>query len=110
MCFPTLCLHLSAFNYYLLCLQVVCGQDHSLFRTELGEVYACGWGADGQTGLSDLFPNGLTELQEMMCLQLSALLNMTLQNYSQISVTNFNCTDVLYTKTREIQLSNASSC
>lgn len=32
-------------------VQVVCGQDHSLFRTELGEVYACGWGADGQTGL-----------------------------------------------------------
>ncbi|XP_030078321.1 RCC1-like G exchanging factor-like protein isoform X2 [Microcaecilia unicolor] len=32
-------------------VQVVCGQDHSLFRTEKGEVYACGWGADGQTGL-----------------------------------------------------------
>ncbi|XP_060768745.1 RCC1-like G exchanging factor-like protein [Neoarius graeffei] len=32
-------------------LQVVCGQDHSLFLTESGCVYACGWGADGQTGL-----------------------------------------------------------
>ncbi|XP_065429447.1 RCC1-like G exchanging factor-like protein isoform X1 [Chrysemys picta bellii] len=31
--------------------QIVCGQDHSLFRTERGEVYSCGWGADGQTGL-----------------------------------------------------------
>ncbi|KAF7688814.1 RCC1-like G exchanging factor-like protein [Silurus meridionalis] len=32
-------------------IQVVCGQDHSLFLTESGTVYACGWGADGQTGL-----------------------------------------------------------
>ncbi|XP_005491816.3 RCC1-like G exchanging factor-like protein isoform X2 [Zonotrichia albicollis] len=32
-------------------VQVVCGQDHSLFRTKKGSVYACGWGADGQTGL-----------------------------------------------------------
>ncbi|KAM4795095.1 RCC1-like G exchanging factor-like protein [Rhinophrynus dorsalis] len=32
-------------------VQVACGQDHSLFRTEKGEVYSCGWGADGQTGL-----------------------------------------------------------
>lgn len=31
-------------------VQVACGQDHSLFRTEGGEVYSCGWGADGQTG------------------------------------------------------------
>ncbi|XP_030648384.1 RCC1-like G exchanging factor-like protein [Chanos chanos] len=31
--------------------QVACGQDHSLFLTETGTVYACGWGADGQTGL-----------------------------------------------------------
>uniref|UniRef100_A0A8C5LLN9 RCC1-like G exchanging factor-like protein n=1 Tax=Leptobrachium leishanense TaxID=445787 RepID=A0A8C5LLN9_9ANUR len=31
--------------------QIACGQDHSLFRTEKGEVYSCGWGADGQTGL-----------------------------------------------------------
>ncbi|XP_053563449.1 RCC1-like G exchanging factor-like protein isoform X2 [Bombina bombina] len=32
-------------------VQVSCGQDHSLFRTEKGNVYSCGWGADGQTGL-----------------------------------------------------------
>ncbi|XP_046907833.1 RCC1-like G exchanging factor-like protein [Hypomesus transpacificus] len=34
--------------------QVACGQDHSLFLTETGKVYACGWGADGQTGLGHL--------------------------------------------------------
>ncbi|XP_072325202.1 RCC1-like G exchanging factor-like protein isoform X1 [Scyliorhinus torazame] len=32
-------------------VEVTCGQDHSLFRTEKGEIYSCGWGADGQTGL-----------------------------------------------------------
>ncbi|KAL2095007.1 hypothetical protein ACEWY4_009726 [Coilia grayii] len=32
-------------------IQVACGQDHSLFLSETGMVYACGWGADGQTGL-----------------------------------------------------------
>ncbi|XP_036380989.1 RCC1-like G exchanging factor-like protein [Megalops cyprinoides] len=32
-------------------VQVACGQDHSLFLTQTGRVYACGWGADGQTGL-----------------------------------------------------------
>ncbi|XP_072799182.1 RCC1-like G exchanging factor-like protein isoform X2 [Vicugna pacos] len=31
-------------------VQVACGQDHSLFLTHKGEVYSCGWGADGQTG------------------------------------------------------------
>uniref|UniRef100_A0A673GR44 Williams-Beuren syndrome chromosomal region 16 protein homolog n=1 Tax=Sinocyclocheilus rhinocerous TaxID=307959 RepID=A0A673GR44_9TELE len=31
--------------------QVACGQDHSLFLTDRGSVYAFGWGADGQTGL-----------------------------------------------------------
>lgn len=31
--------------------KVVCGSDHTLFLTEEGEVYACGWGADGQTGI-----------------------------------------------------------
>ncbi|XP_018319637.1 RCC1-like G exchanging factor-like protein [Agrilus planipennis] len=30
---------------------VECGQDHSLILTESGQVYSCGWGADGQTGL-----------------------------------------------------------
>lgn len=32
-------------------VEVACGQDHSLFRTDKGEVYSCGWGVDGQTGL-----------------------------------------------------------
>ena len=31
-------------------LQIVCGQDHTMFLTEDGEVYSCGLGADGQTG------------------------------------------------------------
>ncbi|XP_058425189.1 RCC1-like G exchanging factor-like protein isoform X3 [Diceros bicornis minor] len=31
-------------------VQVACGQDHSLFLTDKGKVYSCGWGADGQTG------------------------------------------------------------
>lgn len=30
---------------------VVCGQDHSLLLTEKGNVFSCGWSADGQTGL-----------------------------------------------------------
>lgn len=30
--------------------QVECGQDTSLFLSEDGVVYSCGWGADGQTG------------------------------------------------------------
>ncbi|XP_014288532.1 RCC1-like G exchanging factor-like protein [Halyomorpha halys] len=30
---------------------VVCGQDHTLFLTNQGKVWSCGWGADGQTGL-----------------------------------------------------------
>lgn len=29
---------------------IVCGQDHSIFVNNLGQVYACGWGDDGQTG------------------------------------------------------------
>lgn len=30
---------------------IVCGLDHSLFVTEKGKVFSCGWSADGQTGL-----------------------------------------------------------
>ncbi|RZC41443.1 RCC1 domain containing protein [Asbolus verrucosus] len=30
---------------------IECGQDHTFAITEDGSVYACGWGADGQTGL-----------------------------------------------------------
>lgn len=29
---------------------VECGQDHTMFLTQRGKVYTCGWGADGQTG------------------------------------------------------------
>lgn len=31
--------------------EIVCGLDHSLFLTNEGKVFSCGWGADGQTGL-----------------------------------------------------------
>uniref|UniRef100_A0A1B0FLZ6 RCC1-like domain-containing protein n=1 Tax=Glossina morsitans morsitans TaxID=37546 RepID=A0A1B0FLZ6_GLOMM len=31
-------------------VDVVCGQDHTMFLTKLGKVYTCGWGSDGQTG------------------------------------------------------------
>lgn len=31
--------------------QIVCGQDHTLFLTENGQIYSCGLGTDGQTGL-----------------------------------------------------------
>jgi len=31
--------------------QIECGQDHSMFLTDDGKLYSCGWGADGQTGL-----------------------------------------------------------
>ena len=37
-------------------VEVVCGMDHSLFLTKDGEVFACGWGADGQTGLGSSQP------------------------------------------------------
>lgn len=30
---------------------IVCGQDHTIFLSQTGTVYTCGWGADGQTGL-----------------------------------------------------------
>lgn len=30
---------------------IQCGQDHSFFLTDDGKLFACGWGADGQTGL-----------------------------------------------------------
>lgn len=36
---------------------VACGQDHSMFITEKGSVYACGWNADGQTGQSNYESN-----------------------------------------------------
>ncbi|KAG7274413.1 hypothetical protein CRUP_027043 [Coryphaenoides rupestris] len=42
-------------------IQVACGQDHSLFLTETGKVYACGWGADGQTACGQDHSLFLTE-------------------------------------------------
>ncbi|XP_034252692.1 RCC1-like G exchanging factor-like protein isoform X2 [Thrips palmi] len=36
---------------------VACGQDHSMFITEKGSVYACGWNADGQTGQNNYESN-----------------------------------------------------
>ncbi|XP_003740298.1 RCC1-like G exchanging factor-like protein [Galendromus occidentalis] len=41
--------------------EVVCGLDHTLFLTESGEVYACGWGADGQTGLGHYGNTGVPQ-------------------------------------------------
>ncbi|XP_026319558.1 RCC1-like G exchanging factor-like protein [Hyposmocoma kahamanoa] len=38
---------------------VCCGQDHTMFVTESGRVYACGWGADGQTGLGTFDNTGI---------------------------------------------------
>lgn len=32
-------------------IDILCGQDHSMFLTEDGKLFSCGWGADGQTGL-----------------------------------------------------------
>lgn len=40
-------------------LQVFCGQDHTMFLTSSGEVYSCGWGADGQTGLGHYDNQGI---------------------------------------------------
>lgn len=35
-----------------------CGLDHSFFLTSGGQLYACGWGADGQTGLETFAAQG----------------------------------------------------
>lgn len=44
----------------------MCGQDHSLFRTKKGDVFACGWGADGQTGRSSAcYIHPFTEMQAL---------------------------------------------
>jgi hypothetical protein len=43
---------------------VVCGQDHTIFITENGSLYGCGWGADGQTGLGHYNNQHLPNLLE----------------------------------------------
>lgn len=40
----------ETFNYQRVS-DIACGQDHSMFITDSGSVFSCGWGADGQTGL-----------------------------------------------------------
>lgn len=42
-------------------VDVVCGQDHTLFLTAEGAVYSCGWGADGQTGLGTNRSQGIPQ-------------------------------------------------
>ena len=32
-------------------VDIECGVNHSLFLSQNGKVYSCGWSADGQTGL-----------------------------------------------------------
>ncbi|CAG9808552.1 unnamed protein product [Chironomus riparius] len=43
---------------------IACGQDHTMFLTENGEVYSCGWSADGQTGLGTYNNQELPKLVE----------------------------------------------
>ncbi|XP_070505923.1 RCC1-like G exchanging factor-like protein [Chironomus tepperi] len=43
---------------------IACGQDHTMFLTEYGEVYSCGWSADGQTGLGTYNNQELPKLVE----------------------------------------------
>lgn len=43
---------------------VSCGQDHTIFLNNNGEVFSCGWGADGQTGLGHYKSQGIpTQLE-----------------------------------------------
>ena len=43
--------HISTLEKSDVIIDVECGVNHSLFLTQNGKVYACGWSADGQTGL-----------------------------------------------------------
>lgn len=40
-------------------VDIICGLDHSLFLTNSGAVYACGWGNDGQLGNGTLQSSGI---------------------------------------------------
>lgn len=42
-------------------VDIICGQDHTMFLTTSGHVYSCGWGADGQTGKGHYDTNGCIE-------------------------------------------------
>ena len=66
---------------------MVCGQDHSLFLTEDGAVYGCGWGADGQTGMltADCNINDNTGIYKVLLLHLCTLTIIT-NSSSQISM------------------------
>ena len=46
---------------------VECGQDHTLLLTDRGQVWACGWGADGQVQS----PSGLAVVGINMVLEMS---------------------------------------
>ncbi|XP_039250516.2 RCC1-like G exchanging factor-like protein [Styela clava] len=56
-------IHCIPHNHFLSPVtQISCGMDHSLFLTKSGEVYGCGWGADGQTGLGSYEKTGIPKL------------------------------------------------
>ncbi|XP_002127666.2 RCC1-like G exchanging factor-like protein [Ciona intestinalis] len=40
-------------------VKILCGMDHTMFLTEDGRVFTCGWGADGQTGLGKFECTGI---------------------------------------------------
>ena len=47
------CINFCIANYFcakIVYPQIACGMDHTLLLSDKGEVFSCGWGADGQTG------------------------------------------------------------
>ena len=49
---------IANFLFFLAKKKIICGQDHSLFLTKSGKLFACGWSADGQTGLGSYKTQG----------------------------------------------------
>uniref|UniRef100_A0A8P4KM97 RCC1 like n=1 Tax=Dicentrarchus labrax TaxID=13489 RepID=A0A8P4KM97_DICLA len=45
------CVLIQIFQFHFFHTSLMCFHDLLLFLTEKGKVFACGWGADGQTGL-----------------------------------------------------------